>query len=130
MLCDGGVLLLGKVNRLREEVRCALQSGRGEVYSWVLDASSGPSVANAYAEWSDLVGWETLPAGVVIPVRELAGMKELSARLALSGGVLGVFTELQPALTWARRQAIVFVAEVGWRNQAAAGTSRKPWLEP
>lgn len=123
MLCDGGVLLVSNVNRLRHDVRNALQIEGGAVFSWVLNADQcAPDVTAALAEWRELVNWQTLPAGIVVPACQLAGMREISAQLALAGGVLGVFTELGPALTWARRQALVFAAEAGLRIRATVGT--------
>ena len=106
------------------KMRCACEFMHGHVFTCVLDVSSGIEID--HWPWELLVNHTTMPAALVLSESQVKNAREIAARLALTGGVLGVFTTVESAAIWARRQSIVFAGGVGLRSQVFECTSRKP----
>ena len=125
VLSDGGVVLLraGSGHGLRRRLRRAFRLYRGLGFAWVVDDPAAADIS--LPEWQAVVCAASLPAAVVVEERGLLATKEKSARLAQAGGLLGVFTKKELALTWARRQALVFLPESELRIQGLVAPLHK-----
>lgn len=129
----GGVVLVRNPGfaGLEEAVKEAARDNEADLYALVMDMR-GDALQGFETRldiWGKLAGMGALPMAVVVRPDDYAGMVKLSTRLALDGGLLGVFTELSVGITWAQRQALVFAPEAGQRIQALVGKVRKPVLE-
>lgn len=125
---QAGVMLLRWRGVLLDccRVRRASESMLGHIFTCVLDARFGLEVDQV--AWNRLVNHTTMPLGLVVSEVQLKKAREMAARLALAGGVLGVFTEVESAITWARRQSIVFAGGAGSRSQEIGHTLRRTSL--
>lgn len=103
--------------------RRASKGMHGHTFTCVLDARLGLKVDQV--AWNRLVNHAVMPLGLVVSEDQLKKALEIAARLALVGGVLGVFTDVERAATWARRQSIVFAGGSGLRTQEIGRTLRK-----
>ncbi|WP_156516939.1 hypothetical protein [Delftia sp. GW456-R20] len=107
-------------------VRRASEGMQGHVFTCVLDARVGLEVDRV--AWDRLVNHAVMPLGLVVSAVQLEKAREIAARLAQVGGVLGVFTDVKCAVTWARRQSIVFAGGAGSRTQEIGRTLRRTSL--
>lgn len=118
---------------LARAVRRMFALGAGGVaFAWLLDAREGRGCFSRLErlgierQLAQLVRHDTLPCALVVHSELLEWGRELARGLARMGGVLGVFTQEDRALSWAHGQAMVFCREANWRTEGIAGTLRKP----
>lgn len=132
-----GVACLGRPARgwpqLARAVRRMFALGaRGVAFAWLLDARvihrglGRLEQLMLDRQLRRLVRYDTLPCALVVRAELLEWGRGLACALARMGGVLGVFTQEDRALSWAHGQAMVFCREANWRTEGIARTLHKP----
>lgn len=126
-LDDEGVLWLQSrtVVQPRRACRVICQASTSAlVWSWAWDARDcreGDGEA-----LGALVNGRTLPMAVLVQADQRDYWVQLAVRLALAGGVMGVFTDAQALQRWCARQGYLVAGEADWRVQVLASTLRRP----
>lgn len=87
---------------------------------------SGFEIEETVAPFADRT-WLRLPAALVVPRDDLEEFRAYARRMSRTGLMRAVFTEVDPALTWARKRA---VAEAAYLRELGIEATRPAPLQP